>query len=61
MKKKNMVDQTPVAVTCFHCRRTIYSAEEAKKMSGLERDQAVQSHVCKPGDESKRDFHDEVR
>ncbi len=56
-----MQDETPENVVCSHCGAVIVPAPKIHSMRQREIDQAVYQHACRPADESKRDFQDEVR
>lgn len=57
----NMQDKRPADVVCSKCGRIILKATLVESYRQRDIDQIVSQHVCAPGDESKRDFHDEVR
>ena len=60
-KFKDMQDRTPEDVVCSKCRRIILPASRAVAYRERDIQDAVATHRCRPQDESKRDFQDEVR
>ena len=58
---KDMRDRTPENLVCSRCGKIVVSASDSKRFAQVEIGRRMMAHRCVLGDESKRDFHDEVR